>query len=238
MTARHKPGRFRLAALAILPLALAACGGGGSDAAPAPTLTITSNVAGVAKSEVTFSFTFSDDVGTSFTVDDVVASAGTKGNFTRISPTQYNLAIAPPPGATGSINLSVAANAFANLSNTPGAAAASATQAYDTQVPTLAMGSSGAGTVVNGPVTLTFDFSEDVGTSFTADDVSVAFSSGTGGVKGTLTRLSGTQASLVVTPPPGAVGTFNVGVTAGAFSDLAGNTSTATYFGAQQYDMR
>lgn len=52
-------------------------------------------------------------------------------------------------------------------------------------------------TNATGPVTFTFAFNEDVGTSFTVDDITV-----TGGTKGTFTRLSGTSATLVVTPTP------------------------------------
>ena len=46
-----------------------------------------------------------------------------------------------------------------------------------------------------GPVTFSFVFSEDVGASFTASDVVV-----TGGTAGAFTKVSGTQATLVVTP--------------------------------------
>lgn len=225
----------RLFATWTLALGLAACGGG--DGATAPALTITSNVAGAAIGPITFSFIFSDEVGASFTVDNIAVSAGTMGAFTKLSAVRYTLVVLPPAGATGSLSLSVAANAFASLAGTPGAASASVSQAYDTLSPILALGSSAAGAVARSAVTLSFSFSEDVGNSFTIDDVLVSFTNGVG-LKGAFTRISGTQASLVVSPPVGAAGTINIRVAEGAFSDLAGNANPRFYFGAQQYDTR
>ena len=59
--------------------------------------------------------------------------------------------------------------------------------------------------IATGPITFTFSFNRDVGTTFTADDVSV-----TGGTKGAFTRLSGTGATLVVTPDADTTGTVQV----------------------------
>ncbi|MFM7505071.1 MAG: Ig-like domain-containing protein, partial [Rubrivivax sp.] len=73
-----------------------------------------------------------------------------------------------------------------------------------------------------GPVTFTFSFNRDVGTSFTADDVTV-----TGGTKGALTRLSGTGATLVVTPTPNATGTVQLSVAAGSVTDATGAGNAA-----------
>ena len=217
---------------------LTGCGGGSSSGvASAPTLSLTSTVAGTTSAPVVISFSFSEDVGTSFTADDVMLSAGVKSTFTRVSAQAYALLVVPPANAAGSLTVSVAANAYAGPSGLPGVAAASLTQAFDTQAPTLTLSSSGAGTVARGEVTLGFSFSEDVGSSFTADDVQISFSSGTG-TKGALTRQSATQASLVVTPPAGAAGRFDVFIAQGVFSDLAGNASPSAYFGAQQYDTR
>ena len=53
----------------------------------------------------------------------------------------------------------------------------------DTTPPTVAITSSAAGETAKGPVTFTFTFSEDVGDSFTAEDIAVA-----GGTAGTFTR--------------------------------------------------
>ena len=127
-------------------LLLAACGGGGGEAPPAapgapadttgPVVTITDSVVdATATGNVTFTFTFNEDVGTSFTADDVTVTGGTKGTFTRVSGTRATLVVTPTPNSTGTMQVSVAANAALDaLGN--GSGAASAQQAYATAVRT------------------------------------------------------------------------------------------------------
>ncbi len=103
----------------------------------------------------------------------------------------------------------------------------------DTTPPMVDITSSAAGETAAGPVTFTFTFSEDVGTSFTADDIAV-----TGGTAGTFTRVSGTLATLVVTPPANAAGTITVSVAAGKFYDAAYNANTAAASLDQVYDTK
>jgi beta-glucanase (GH16 family) len=101
----------------------------------------------------------------------------------------------------------------------------------DVMPPTVAITSSGAGGTVKGPVTFSFTFSEDVGTSFTANDISVI-----GGIAGTFTRVNGTLATLVVTPPVNSTGTIDISVAAGKFFDAAFNANTASASASQAYD--
>lgn len=103
--------------------------------------------------------------------------------------------------------------------------------APDTVAPTVSIGSSAAGAIATGDVTFSFSFSEDVGVSFTTEDLIVA-----GGSKGSFTRISGTQATLVVVPTPGTTGTINISAGAATFTDLAGNNNTLTIFAAQAYN--
>ena len=103
----------------------------------------------------------------------------------------------------------------------------------DTTPPTVDITSSAAGETATGPVTFSFTFSEDAGASFTADDIAVA-----GGTAGTFTRVSGTQATLVVTPPANATGTITVSVAAGKFYDAAYNANTTSAVAEQAYDTR
>lgn len=91
----------------------------------------------------------------------------------------------------------------------------------DTAAPTLGIFNDLSGATATGPVTFTFVFNEDVGTSFVIGDIVV-----TGGTPGTLTKASATQYTLVVTPAASGSGTLGVSVAAGAFSDLAGNINT------------
>lgn len=74
-----------------------------------------------------------------------------------------------------------------------------------------------------GPITFTFSFNVDVGTTFTAEDVTV-----TGGTKGAFTRLSGTSATLVVVPDAETAGSVEVTVAAGNVSGATGAANAAT----------
>jgi Bacterial Ig-like domain len=206
---------------------VAACGGGDAGPPPdalAPTVSISSNASGTVKGDVTYTFTFSEDVGTSFTADDVTVTGGTKAaSVTKASATSYTLVVTPTANTTGSIAVSVAASKFSDAANNANTAAASAPAvAFDTQAPTAQISSNAAGTAT-GPVILTFTFSEDVGTSFTAEDVTL-----TGGTKAAaVTKVNATTYTLVATPTAGASGNLTVAIAASAFSDIAGNANTA-----------
>ena len=123
-------------------LLVAACGGGG-DAGPPPapadttppTVAITKDVsAATATGPVTFTFTFSEDVGSSFITDDITVTGGTKGTFTRTSGTLATLVVTPAADTTGTIDVSVAAAKFADLASNNNTAAASLQQAFNTVV--------------------------------------------------------------------------------------------------------
>jgi hypothetical protein len=102
------------------------------DSTP-PTVAITDNVTGAtATGDVTFTFTFSEDVGTSFTTGDIGATGGTKGTFTRVDGTKATLVVAPATNSVGTIDISVAVGTFSDLAGNLNTAAATATQAYDT----------------------------------------------------------------------------------------------------------
>jgi Bacterial Ig-like domain len=218
--------RSNLRALAPLilsaTLVLAACGGG--DASPPaesvpPTVNIASSVvSGAAAGPVTFTFTFSEDVGASFTADAVSVSNGSKGAFNKVSATQYTLVVTPAANAAGNIGVSIAANVVADLVGNKMPVAATQSQGFDTRPPTVAVTNDAATGTAKGVVTFTFNFSKDVGASFTADDVVVTG----GGTKGAFTRVSSTQYTLAVTPTANSNGTLNVTIAAGAFSDAGG----------------
>ena len=100
----------------------------------------------------------------------------------------------------------------------------------DTTPPTVAIADNVSTPTATGPVTFTFVFSEDVGTSFDGTDIMVS-----GGSAGAFTRIDGRQATLVVTPTPNAAGTITVSVAAGSFSDIAGNANTAAANASKDY---
>lgn len=102
----------------------------------------------------------------------------------------------------------------------------------DTTPPTVTIANNVSDPTATGPVTFTFVFSEDVGTSFETSDAVV-----TGGTAGAFTRVSGTQATLVVTPAANTSGTMTISVPAGAVSDLAGNASVTAATASKDFDV-
>lgn len=143
----RRPHSFALAACALAAaVMLSACGGGEATSPDtvAPTVTITSSAAGTtAIGAVTFTFTFSEDVGTSFTAEDVLVSGGGAGAFTRVSGTVATLVVTPTAEAAGSVSVSVAAAKFVDAANNANAAAAALEQGYNTVTATAASGSTG-----------------------------------------------------------------------------------------------
>jgi hypothetical protein len=89
---------------------------------------------GAATGPITFSFTFSEDVGSSFADADVTVSAGTKGPLAKANATLYRLVVTPPPNAAGNITVTVPVGAVMDLAGNVNTAAGSGTQAYDTVV--------------------------------------------------------------------------------------------------------
>lgn len=101
----------------------------------APTVAITDNVsAATANGTVTFRFTFSEDVGTSFTSTSYSVTGGTPGTLNKVSNTVYTLDVVPPATSAGTITVSVAAGAFSDLAGNLNTAAASDAQDFDTRI--------------------------------------------------------------------------------------------------------
>jgi hypothetical protein len=134
-------------ALAVGALMLAACGGGSGEAPPVvanaaadtvgPVVTITKSAAdAVATGDVTFTFNFNEDVGTSFTVASVTVTGGTKGTFTRVSGTRATLVVTPTTNTTGTIVVTLAAGAAKDAAGN-NSSTASASQAYNTVIPVV-----------------------------------------------------------------------------------------------------
>lgn len=117
---------------------LAACGGGGTTPdTTAPTLAITDDISvTTATTAVTFTFTFSEAVGSSFVGEDIVVSGGTAGTLTKVSDTVYTLVVTPTDNSAGTINVSVAASAFTDIAGNNNTASVSASQAFDTTTST------------------------------------------------------------------------------------------------------
>lgn len=103
----------------------------------------------------------------------------------------------------------------------------------DTTPPTVAITDSVTAATATAAVTFTFTFSEDVGTTFAAEDITV-----TGGTAGSLVKVSATVYTLLVTPPADSSGSLSVSVAAGKFKDIALNDNTAAANAEQAFDTR
>ena len=158
-----------------------------------------------------------------FTASDIVVSGGAKGTFTGSDgDSTYTLVVTPPADATGTITVDVAQGVATDGVGNPNTAAIQATQAFDTQAPTLAITDDINAAIATGDVTFSFGFSEPVN-GFTASDITVS-----GGTKGTFTGSDGDSTyTLVVTPTPNSAGTITLDVGANAVTDAAGNPNTA-----------
>ena len=135
----NKPTRqFALTACALATAVLmAACGGGDATSPPdlvPPTVVITDNVAAASTNgPVTFSFTFSESVGASFTADDVVVSGGTKGAFTMAADGKSaTLVVTPAANASGTMKVDVASGLFKDLAGNLSTAAYTGSQDFNT----------------------------------------------------------------------------------------------------------
>ncbi|MBQ0931750.1 Ig-like domain-containing protein [Ideonella alba] len=242
--------RFSLAAsLLAACLVLAACGGGSATPPPVtvseptgggtstdttpPTLTITDDVAdGVkASGDVTFTFAFSEPVGTSFNTAGVSLTGGTKGAFTVTSNSSATLVVTPLPDTVGSIVITIGAGKFFDAANNLNTTSITHSQDYDTDLPpTVSITDDVAADVADGPVTFTFHFSKDIGSSFTAADISTS-----GGSVGAFTRVSGSVATLRMLPPANGTGRLSVSVAPGSVIDLAGHANTVGASAHQDY---
>jgi hypothetical protein len=135
---QHPSKPFALSACALaVSLLVAACGGEGSYDAPAesvrPTLVIEDNIPGAtARASVTFTFTFSESVGSSFTMSDVTVEGGTPVALIKVNDQKYILEVVPATNAQGVLRVSVAAGAFADRRGNTNAAASTHEQAFNT----------------------------------------------------------------------------------------------------------
>lgn len=164
---------YRMSLLGLL-MGIVACGGGSSSSStssnnngaggtptvvtPAPTVALSHNVPGVlATTSFTVWFDFSEDVGTSFTADDVVLEGASKGAFTRLGQTSYSLLVNLPANTSATARVAVAAGVFSGLAGVLNTAGGAISMPYNT--------STTPGTVTPvtpvAPAGMTFDWSDE-----------------------------------------------------------------------------
>jgi hypothetical protein len=188
-----------------------------------PTVTITSDVDGAADGDVTFTFTFSENV-TGFEAADITVTGGDTSAFTATSARVYTMVVTPGVNTDTSIRVNVDADLAVDDAGNGNVAATEFVQLVDTidaVDPTVTITSSRSGQTATGNVTFTFTFSEAV-TGFIAGDITV-----TGGTKGTLTAVSALVYTMVVTPTTNTTTSIRVNVDADRAEDAAGNGNVA-----------
>ena len=127
---------LKAAHASMLALWLVACGGGGTDGTVdtlAPTVVISHNAGSTtATGPITFSFTFSEDVSSSFAAESVLTTGGTAAPLLKVDATHYSLLLSPPPNTKALATVNVPAGRFKDLANNWNIAAASLQLNYDT----------------------------------------------------------------------------------------------------------
>ncbi|MHB9363562.1 Ig-like domain-containing protein [Mesorhizobium sp. W067] len=171
-------------------------------------------------------FAFSEAPGASFTESDIAVSTGLTldvGSLIMVDATHYTATVTATDGFTGTGTVSLAAGSYTDTAGNTGSAG-SDTVAIDRLNPTVtvnivdtSLSDSDTSSVV------TFAFSEAPGASFTIADITATH--------GTVTGLTATADPLVFTATftadDGFAGQGSVSVTAGSYTDTAGNTGSA-----------
>ena len=191
---------------------------------PTPTVAIGTSVTTLkAGQTATLSFTLSEPVY-DFDAGDVQVTGGTLSGFAGTGAS-YTATFTPLPDSTLPGTVSVPAGAFHGAlyyvypyyTSSPNLAAALEPPIQiDTRAPTIAIASSTPTLLVGQTATITFTLSEKTAV-FT-----LAAIQATGGTLAGLSQ-SGTSYTAVFTPQPGFLGTGEVRVAAGAFTDGVGN---------------
>ena len=172
----------------------------------------------------TINFTFSEDPGSSFVSSDITAVNGTMGTVTGSGLTR-SAVFTPTTGKdAGTLaSISVTGNYTDSFSNVGAAGSLATTLNIDTKAPTLVI-TPGASPLLAGQTSLiTFTFSEDVGTSFIASDITTTGGS-LAGLTVDLTNPKLYTATFTPTADANA-GPGNISVAIGNFQDIAGNNN-------------
>ncbi|MBF0263731.1 MAG: hypothetical protein HQL46_00535, partial [Gammaproteobacteria bacterium] len=195
-----------------------------------PTVKITDNADDIISGDVTYTFTFSEDV-TNFSKEDIEVSGGNKGDFVSVSASNYTLIVTPNSDSTENLTIDIAANSLNDLAGNNNEAIEQIVQAVDTAPPTLVI-SDTADETTSGNVTYTFTFSEDV-TGFDSSDLTV-----NGGTFLTedFSKLSDSVYTLIVTPNPDSTDDITIDIAADSFTDLVGNNNRAIEQSVQAAD--
>ena len=202
-------------------------GTGGSDTVPVDTITpsVVVDIADAAlnngnnSSNVTFTFS---EIPTDFTEDDITAIGGTVSNLQPTSdPLVFTATYTAKEGFTGAGSVSVTTDSYTDAAGNSGTGG-SDTVPVDTINPSVVVDiTDDTLNDVNNSSAVTFTFSE-IPTDFTEDDITA--------IGGFVSNLQATSDPLVFTATytaeDGFTGDGSVSVTAGSYTDAAGNSGT------------
>jgi beta-glucanase (GH16 family) len=134
-----------------LALLVGACGGGTDgkvDTVP-PTVMISHNAGSTtATGPITFSFTFSEDVGSTFAAEAILTTGGTAAPLVKVDATHYALVLTPTANTKALATVSVPGNRFKDLANNWNTVASTLQLNYDT-TPAVTATSGNTGTCLN-----------------------------------------------------------------------------------------
>ena len=200
----------------------------------APTATIILSDAALKAGETgSVTITFSEAVQ-GFTLEDLSAESGVLSGLTSTDNITWTATFTPTVDVVSLTNSITLAATYSDTTGVAGTTANTVNYSVDTQVPTVIITDNQSATTANildGAITYTFTFSEDV-TGFTADDVTVS-----GGIKGAFAG-SGSSYTLVVTPNTGFEGNLTIDVAANKAIDSALNNNIAATQSVQAVDIK
>ena len=186
----------------------------------APGLTLATTAA-LSTNTSTFAVTatFTESVGTSFTLSDIAVSNGTASALSGSSGAYSFTVTASGTGNPASpVTVGVAAGAAQDAATNPSTASNALARTFDTQAPVPTLASTAPATTPTSPIPVTLTFPEDV-TGLTLSDVSVT--------NGTATSLTGSNRSYAFNVVPTGPGLVTVSLGANAVQDAATNPSPA-----------
>ena len=195
-----------------------------------PGMTITSTTSGVTDGSTTndtsISLTFTSTEATTNFVSGDINAADSVGNvyisnFQAFSSTVYTATFTPLNN--GACTIDVASNKFTDAADNNNTAAPQFNWTFDGTGPTMTITSNTSGvssgsTSSGTPVSLIFTSNEST-TNFSISDITVS--------NGSLNSFSGSGTTYTATFTPTASGTCSITVSAGAYTDTAGNNNTA-----------
>ena len=169
---------------------------------------------------IPFSVTFSGPV-TGFVAADVAATNGTVANFVQ-GATAADYTFNVVPAADGVVSVSIPSAAATDAAGKPTAAAGPVSRTFDSGPPTAAVTTT-VGTRTNqNPFPVTVTFSEPV-TGFASTDLTVV-----NGAAGATVTPGADGKSYTLNIAPGAEGSVQITVNAGAANDAVGNPNAAS----------